>query len=430
VENLTLTGKSAINATGNTLDNTITGNTGANIIDGRAGNDSLNGGAGNDVYIISTPSDHTVAEIQDTSGTADVIRFISTTDNDTLTIFAGDTGIEQVVISNAAGVTTGTNALNIDASLAANKLTIVGNAGSNRITSSLFADTMIGGLGNDTYVINNINDLITEAATAGSGIDIVQASVSYNLVANVENLTLTGASAINATGNASANTLTGNDAANILNGMAGADHMIGGLGNDTYIVDNVNDLITENADEGIDVVQASVNFSLASIANVENLTLTGKSAINATGNTLDNTISGNTGANIINGSDGNDILFGGLGNDTLTGGAGTDHFVFNTALNAKSNKDSITDFLSGTDKIYLENAVMTALGLTTGSLTTDQFFSSSTAVKGNDLTDRIIYNTTTGALYYDADGSGKGNAVQFATLVGVATLTVDDFTII
>jgi Ca2+-binding RTX toxin-like protein len=160
--------------------------------------------------------------------------------------------------------------------------------------------------------------------------------------------------------------------------------------------------------------------------------LTGSSAINGTGNTLDNILTGNTGANTLNGGEGNDFLYGGLGNDTLTGGAGVDHFVFNTALNASSNKDTITDFVSGTDKIDLENAVMSALGLTTGSLTMAQFFSSSTAVRGNDATDRIIYNTTSGALYYDADGSGNGAAVQIA-LIGLSThptLTYQDFLVI
>jgi hypothetical protein len=94
--------------------------------------------------------------------------------------------------------------------------------------------------------------------------------------------------------------------------------------------------------------------------------------------------------------------------------------------------DTISDFVSGTDKIDLENSVMTALGRTTGSLTTDQFFSSSTAVRGNDNSDRIIYNTTSGALYYDADGSGNGAAVQIA-LMGLSNhpaLTYQDFLIV
>jgi len=206
--------------------------------------------------------------------------------------------------------------------------------------------------------------------------------------------------------------------------------MIGGTGNDSYIVDNVGDIVTEYEDQGIDTVQSSLTFTL--LSDIENLTLTGGRGINGTGNALDNTIKGNAGLNTLSGGGGNDILIGGLGNDTLSGGAGIDHFVFNTALNARSNMDTISDFVSGTDKIDLENSVMTALGRTTGSLTTDQFFSSSTAVRGNDATDRIIYNSTTGALYNDADGSGNGAAVQIA-LMGLSihpTMSYQDFLIV
>ena len=294
-----------------------------------------------------------------------------------------------------------------------------------------------------TLTINPTNDLGNSKnyyVTFASGAIKDIAGNNYAGITNYDFTTVAAASsAINGTsgndtltGNANANVINGLAGNDTLNGGAGVDTLVGGLGNDTYVVDSTTDTITENASEGTDLVQSSVTFSLASILNVENLTLTGSTAINGTGNTLNNTITGNTGANSLSGGDGNDFLFGGLGNDTLTGGAGVDHFVFNTALNASSNKDTITDFVSGTDKIDLENAVMSALGLTTGSLTMAQFFSSSTAVRGNDATDRIIYNSTTGALYYDADGSGNGAAVQIA-LMGLSihpTMTYQDFLIV
>lgn len=116
--------------------------------------------------------------------------------------------------------------------------------------------------------------------------------------------------------------------------------------------------------------------------NVENLILTGINAINGTGNELDNVLIGNSAANTLAGNDGNDSLYGlagndvlgggngddllvgGTGNDKLTGGAGVDIFWFDSAANATSNKDTITDFVSGTDKLQFSASVLTALGST------------------------------------------------------------------
>jgi Ca2+-binding RTX toxin-like protein len=143
----------------------------------------------------------------------------------------------------------------------------------------------------------------------------VQSSVTYTLAANVENLTLTGTSSIDGTGNALDNVLIGNSAANTL---------AGGAGNDTYVADNA-DLIVENSGEGTDTVQSSATHALS--ANVENLTLTGSANIDGTGNALDNTLTGNAGNGTLDGAGGNDLLIAGNGITTLLGGAGDDTLV-------------------------------------------------------------------------------------------------------
>jgi Ca2+-binding RTX toxin-like protein len=151
----------------------------------------------------------------------------------------------------------------------------------------------------------------------------------------LENLTLTGASAINGTGNASDNVLVGNTGNNTLTGAAGndtldggagTDTLVGGTGNDIYYVDATTDVVTEQANEGTDTVMSSVTWTLG--ANVENLTFTGTAAVNGTGNALDNVLTGNGGSNNLSGGVGNDTLDGGAGNDTLNGGAGADAYAF------------------------------------------------------------------------------------------------------
>lgn len=203
-----------------------------------------------------------------------------------------------------------------------NNNNLVGTAADDVIDGLAGADTMAGGLGNDTYIVDNINDKIIEYAN--QGIDTVQASVSYGLAVYLENLILTGSAAINATGNTQNNVLTGNSGNNILDGGLGADSMIGGLGHDLYIVDNSGDVVTEATNAGIDSVESSVNYALGS--NVENIILTG-TATTATGNSLDNFLAGNAANNTISGGAGADILIGGAGNDSLTGGAGDDTVI-------------------------------------------------------------------------------------------------------
>jgi len=134
---------------------------------------------------------------------------------------------------------------------------------------------------------------------------------------------------------------------------------------------------------------------------------------------------GSTGDDTLLGGDGNDRLHGGAGRDILTGGANQDSFVFDTSLGA-SNIDKITDFSVVDDTIRLENAVFTKFGWT-GTMSSSAFYAGEAA---HDSTDRIIYNSNTGALSYDPDGTGSAAAVQFAELSTGLTLTYQDFQIV
>jgi trimeric autotransporter adhesin len=459
VENLTLT-VAAVSGTGNTLNNVITGNTAANSLTGDAGNDTLNGGAGidtlnggagidtliggagSDTYLIETVGD-LVLEFNPDPVTGGVDTVLSSLAAYTLTA-----NVENLTLTGAAAINGTGNTLNnvITGNTAANSLTgdagndtLNGGAGIDTLNGGAGIDTLIGGAGSDTYLIETVGDLVLEfnPDPVTGGVDTVLSSLAaYTLTANVENLTLTGAAAINGTGNTLNNLITGNTAANSLSGEVGADTLDGGdgndtlnggtgndsligrAGNDTYIIDSIGDSVVEfNPDPlsgGVDTVLSSLaSYTIA--ANVENLTLTGAAAINGAGNTLNNVITGNSGANVLNGAGGNDTLTGGLGGDT---------YRFDSALNAITNRDVITDFdIAQGEVIELENSIFTALAAT-GTLASSAFLIGAAATTVNH---RILYNSATGLLAYDRDGTGADGPIGFATLSPGLALTNTSF---
>jgi Ca2+-binding RTX toxin-like protein len=395
VENLTMTGTSGW-GTGNALNNVIIGNSAANnltgnagddTLDGGAGADTMNGGAGNDTYVVDNTGD--VITENANEGTDTVQSSID---------YTLGTNVENLTMTGTSGWGTG-NELNnvIIGNSAVNSLT--GNAGNDTLDGGAGADTMNGGIGNDTYVVDNTGDVITENANEGT--DTVQSSITYTLASNVENLVLTGTSAINGTGNALNNVITGNSANNILSGGVGIDTMIGGIGNDTYVVDNSDDVITENANEGVDTVQSSNHYILG--ANVENLTLTGTTSAWGTGNDLNNVIIGNSAVNNLAGGTGNDTLDGGAGADSMNGGIGNDTFVVD------NSGDVITENANeGTDTV--QSSIDYTLGANVENLT---LTGTSAWGTGNDLNNVITGNSANnlfnGSLGNDSLVGGTGS---------------------
>lgn len=283
----------------------------------------------------------------------------------------------------------------LEGTSAANTLTgtsgadaLFGYAGNDILDGKAGADAMWGGAEDDTYTIDNTDDLITELA--GEGNDLVNSSVDYGLADNVERLTLTGASAIYAdgneldniiTGNSITNELYGNDGNDTLDGAGGNDYMEGGTGNDIYVVNSTGDEVYEYGEEGIDLVRSSVTYTLSE--NTENLTLTGTTAISGTGNAEANILTGNSGINTLIGLGGNDSLDGGAGADTLKGGAGDDTYVVDNVSDVVTELASEGSDLVNASVTYTLSSEVEALTLTGSSTINGTGNASANVIVGN-----------------------------------------------
>ncbi|MFK0271955.1 calcium-binding protein, partial [Pseudomonas asiatica] len=415
----TLTGGSAadtLNGLGG--NDTLLGNGGNDTLDGGTGNDLLIGGLGSDTYRFgqgygfdvidnSGGANNDVDTIRLTNLNANQIRLTRIgsdlvlsvlTTGETLTVsqhfldadhamdriqFAdGSRWDSNAILANlyypAVTPTEGADLINgnpdddVLQGLDGND-SLFGNGGNDLLDGGSGADRMEGGLGNDTYVVDNLGDVVVEAANSGD--DTVQATMDYILGNNVERLILLGAANLNGTGNTLANTLVGNsgnnvldggDGADVLQGGAGNDTMLGGAGNDSlsggdgndlldggagndsmaggtgddlYLVAQAGDSVSEAAGEGNDTVRAAIAYTLG--ANLENLELTGTTNLAGTGNALDNRLIGNSGGNTLNGGAGNDWLAGRQGNDTYLYGLGYGNDVIDNSGGLAADLDSL-----------------------------------------------------------------------------------------
>ncbi|MBC7281877.1 calcium-binding protein [Hoeflea sp.] len=410
-------------------DDILDGRAGDDILDGGVGADEMSGGKGDDTYHVDNSAD-VVVELAD-EGTDTVISSITRTLSDnvenltltgTLNIIGTGNSLDNVITGND-----GDNQLD-------------GLDGNDILDGGAGADQMNGGFGDDTYYVDDSQDVVIEDWDLLGGTDTVFSTVTFTLGANVEKLELIGNANIDGTGNSGANTIKGNDGDNVLDGRGGADQMFGGAGNDTYGVDNAGDKIVENAGEGIDTVYSSVTYWLwTQSQHIENLVLTGTVNIDGTGNGLANTITGNSGSNVLNGGAGADNMRGGAGNDTYV----VDHAGDTITEVADDGTDTVQS--SVTYALYLqgqhiENLTLTgtgninAIGNTLGNILTGNS-GLNVLVGGAGDDTYVVQNTGDTVVEYANQGSDtvlssvsyalylQSQHIENLTLTGAATIS-------
>lgn len=389
----------------------MNGDAGNDTLNGEAGNDTLNGGIGNDTFVGGAGNDtmyggagddiYTIADAGDK-----IVETAGNGENDTVNA--------QIEYKLAAGVEV---EFIMGSHVTGNELrqTITGTKGSDVLKDGGGAgDSLYGAQGNDIYVVYSADTIVVERYSSGGAADRVMAAVDFTLTRNnfIEILTTTnssGTASIDLYGNSLTQHIAGNAGDNILSSGGGYDTMEGLGGNDTYIVSNFGDIVVEEASEGIDKVVG--DYILSDDMHIEVM-----EGVNITGNKYAQQMTGQR-------------LDGKGGNDTLTGSSNlvANTFIFSTKL-GPDNVDTISNFFVPNDLIQLENAVFATFGVT-GTLAASEFRINTTGL-AQDADDHIIYQSTTGKLFYDLNGSAAGGGVHFATLAAGLDLTNVDFTII
>jgi Ca2+-binding RTX toxin-like protein len=212
--------------------------------------------------------------------------------------------------------------------------------------------------------------------------------------------------------------LAGDGADSLVGSNVSFQLMIAGAGDDTLAAGSA-DFLSMLGGEGADILRGGSGW-LQILAGDE-----GDDTVIA-GTGTDQNLDGGDGADYLQGSSNNDFLNGGAGNDLMNGGGGSDEFTFNAALGA-SNVDRIQNYNASEDTIVLDSAIFTGIA-DLGELNAGAFHIGTSAA---DADTRIIYDSATGAVFYDADGSGAEAAVHFVTLTGViGEITSADFLIV
>ncbi len=424
----------------------LVGEASADVFDGRAGNDSLVGNAGSDSLLGGAGADTL-------DGGADADSLIGGSGADIASYADASAAVRVNLATGRATGAAGADTLaGVEGVLggAGNDL-ILGDTLGNGLWGANGADTLDGGADADTLNGGLGNDLII----GGSGVDIASyadasAAVTVNLatrratgaagadtLAGVEGV-LGGAGNDSILGNTLANALGGANGADTLDGGADADTLIGGLGNDSIIGGSGVDIASyADASAAVTVNLATGRATGAAgadtLAGVEGV-LGGAANDSILGDGLANTLWGANGADTLDGGQGDDVLsgdagddlilgnvgsdtiLGGAGNDVINGGTGSDNFIFSAAIGAP-NVDTIQFYSVSDDTILLDDAVFSTIGAAGTTLAVGAFM---TGAAATSISHRIIFDSATGALFYDADGSGAAAAVQFATLTGIS----------
>lgn len=268
-------------------------------------------------------------------------------------------------------------------------------------SAGLSADTVI----NTGTMIGNV--------LLGAGNDKLDTSggiIKGTINGEAGNDAITGSAVANTLfGGADNDTLSGGAGNDLINGGAGADVMYGGAGIDTLSYSG-------------SAIGVNLNLATGAASGGDAAGDVFSGFENVTGSNGANRLTGSTISNTINGGAGNDTIAGGLGNDILVGGPGSDYFVFNTAANTTTNRDVITDYDMVHDVIQLENSGAGLFNALPVGFLNAAFLKQNAQGVATDANDRIVYNTTTGDLWYDANGNAAGGAVRFANLASHPSL--------